>query len=364
LRHVFEAAPNGFVIVNEAGKIEFANNACCQIFGYEPDELLGKPIDTLIPARIRHIHPEYRQAYMQAPENRPMGHGRDLYGQCKDGTEIPVEIGLNPIESDGRTLVLASIVDITERKRSEEILARYTSELERSNEELDEFAYVASHDLRTPLEGITNLASWIEADVADQLPEESRRHLAQIQQRADRLKILLEDLLEYSRAGRLETSLKTVDVAEIIQDTIAVLAPPEGFHFDIAPDLPTLHTVETPLKHIFQNLLGNAVKHHHETSGNIAIRCRLDGDFYTFSVSDDGPGIHPSFHEKIFMMFETLKPRDRVEGSGMGLAIIKKLLATYGGTITVDSDLDQGTTFHFTWPKDIQRAISEGGRGT
>jgi len=353
LRRVFEAAPNGFVIVNEKGVITMANSACSAIFGYSPEELTGQTIDILIPTQHRDKHPGFRAAFHANPETRPMGHGRDLYGHCKDGTEIPVEIGLNPIEDEGETLVLASIVDITERKRSEQTLAQYTADLERSNRELDEFAYVASHDLRTPLEGIENLSSWVQEDASELLPDESKRHLQQIQQRAARLKTLLTDLLDYSRAGRLETAVTCFRVRDLVDDVLVMLQPPETFRMDISPNLPELESVQTPLRHIFHNLIGNAIKHHDREEGVITIDCLEEDDFYRFTVADDGPGIEAAFHERIFLMFETLRPRDQVEGSGMGLAIIKKSLETYGGTISVQSAPGEGTTFHFTWPRTL-----------
>ncbi len=351
LRRVFEAAPNGFVIVNEKGVITMANSACSTIFGYGPGQLIGLSIEALVPRRHREKHPDFRSAFHGNPESRPMGHGRDLYGLRKDGTEIPVEIGLNPIEDEGETLVLASIVDITERKRSEQTLARYTADLERSNSELDEFAYVASHDLRTPLEGIENLATWVQEDAEELLPDESKRHLELIQQRAARLKTLLNDLLDYSRAGRLETAIQRFKVRDLIDDVIIMLQPPETIRFEISPDLPELESVQTPLRHIFHNLIGNAIKHHDREDGVVRVDCVEEATQYRFTISDDGPGIEAEFHERIFMMFETLRPRDQVEGSGMGLAIIKKSIETYGGTISVVSTPGEGSEFSFTWPR-------------
>ncbi len=352
LRKVIESVPNGIVIVNDKGKIVLTNPVCNTIFGYEQGELVGQDIEVLVPAHLHGPHPAYRDAFLAAPETRPMGRGRDLYGQCKDGTEIPVEIGLNPIESDEGTLVLATIVDITERKKAEETLARYTAELERSNQELDEYAYVASHDLRTPLEGIQSLAGWVQEDAAALLPEASQRHLQQIQQRASRLKVLLDDLLAYSRAGRLETTLDPVNVHELVEEVVNSLHPPKEFNFHIQDDLPQLTTAETPLRRVFLNLIGNAIKHHDREDGAITVSCETSPTHYVFRIADDGPGIAPDFHDKIFMLFETLKPRDKVEGSGMGLAIVKKLLGACGGTIQVTSTIGEGTTFEFTWPID------------
>ncbi len=352
LRHVIEAAPNGMVIVDEQGRIVSANSACLSIFGYKGVELVGRPIEDLVPPRHRAAHPGFRAVFRHNPETRAMGRGRDLYGLRRNGTEIPVEIGLNPIESAEGALVLASIVDITERKQSEQMLARYTADLERSNRELDEFAYVASHDLRSPLEGIASLASWIEEDSGTQLPEDSRRHLAQIGQRVLRLQTLLDDLLQFSRAGRRETALELVDVAALVQDIISLLNPPPGYKVKAIGDLPQLETFRTPLQQVFQNLIGNAIKHHDRTDGVVEVSALESEDLWTFTVADDGAGIDPAYHDRVFMMFETLRPRDHVEGSGMGLAIIRKLIETYGGQIWLDSEVGKGARFTFTWPKE------------
>lgn len=349
LRHVIEAAPNGMVIVDGRGHIVSTNTSCATIFGYEAADLVGRPIEDLVPPRHQGAHPSFRQSFQKHPETRAMGRGRDLYGLRKDGKEIPVEIGLNPIESDEGPLVLASIVDITERKAGEQMLARYTADLERSNRELDEFAYVASHDLRSPLEGIASLASWIAEDAGELLPETSQRHLSQILQRVGRLRTLLDDLLQFSRAGRRETGLETVRMGDLLDDVISLLNPPPGFRVVVGPDMPVLETFRTPLQHIFQNLIGNAIKHHDRETGEIRISAEKRGDVFAFTVEDDGPGIEPAFHERVFMMFETLRPRDQIEGSGMGLAIIRKLVETYGGRIQLKSALGQGSSFTFTW---------------
>ena len=340
LRHVIEAAPNGMVIVDEQGRIVSANSACLSIFGYDGEELVGRPIEDLVPPRHRAAHPGFRAVFRHNPETRAMGRGRDLYGLRKNGTEIPVEIGLNPIESMEGTLVLASIVDITERKQSEQMLARYTADLERSNRELDEFAYVAC------------LAGWIAEDAGAQLPEDSQRHLGQIEQRVVRLQTLLDDLLQFSRAGRRETGLELVDMAALVQDTISLLNPPPGFQVNTSGNLPQLETFRTPLQQVFQNLIGNAIKHHDRTDGMVEVSALESEDAWTFTVADDGPGIDPAYHDRVFMMFETLRPRDRVEGSGMGLAIIRKLIETYGGQIWLDSKVGNGARFAFTWPKE------------
>lgn len=353
LRQVIEAAPNGMIMVDERGTIVLANTAATQIFGYAREELVGQSIELLVPERFQGGHPGHRAAYMQQPEARPMGHGRDLYGRHRDGREVPVEIGLNPLAYDDDQLVLASVVDITERKLSEEMLAGYTGELERRNRDLDQFAYVASHDLRSPLEAIEKLAAWVIDDASERLPEGSRRHLELIGQRAQRLKNLLDDLLQYARAGRQGGELGQVDTGELVAQIVSDLNPPPGFEISVADGMPVIETLRTPLRHIFQNLIGNAIKHHDRTGGLIEIGYSEEADCYTFWVRDDGPGIDPAYHDRIFGMFETLRPRDEVEGSGMGLAIIRKLVDAYGGDITLESAPGAGATFRIRWLRRI-----------
>ncbi|MBX3180462.1 MAG: PAS domain S-box protein [Candidatus Hydrogenedentes bacterium] len=350
-RQVIEAAPNGIVMVDTGGKILLANTACATIFGYRLDELIGQYIDALAPERLRDAHSGFRELFQRDPETRPMGQGRDLHGLRKDGTEIPIEIGLSPIETDDGLLVLASIMDITERKRAEETLVRYSADLERSNRELDEFAYVASHDLRSPLEGIEQLAAWVVEDAAPYLPEDSLRHLTQIQQRAARLRTLLDDLLQYSRAGRKLEDAEQVSTSQLIAEIVTDLNAPPGFRVEYDPDLPVFYTLKTPLRHILQNLIGNAIKHHNRAGGLIRVLCVEEENCYRFTVADDGPGIDPAFHDRVFMMFETLRSRDQVEGSGMGLAIVKKILDTFGGSIHLESVPGAGAAFEVEWPR-------------
>ncbi|NND60886.1 MAG: HAMP domain-containing protein [Gammaproteobacteria bacterium] len=244
------------------------------------------------------------------------------------------------------------------QEEAEERQRRYMSELERSNRELDEFAYVASHDLRSPLQGIKSLAEWIAEDNAESLPQKSQRHLEQMQQRVGRLERLLDDLLQYSRAGRVHGTITDVDTRQLCLDTVALLDPPEGFAVNIAEQMPTMKTAPAPLEQVMRNLVNNALKHHDREQGVIDISCRPNGVFNEFTVRDDGPGIDPRYHDQVFKMFETLSPRDDVEGSGMGLAVIKKTVESYGGTIRLESESERGASFTFSWPKEFPVEVS------
>ena len=234
----------------------------------------------------------------------------------------------------------------------EQRVEQRTEELQRSNVELDQFAFIASHDLKAPLRAINNLATWIEQDAAEFLPATSKEHLAKLQGRVRRMETLLNDLLAYSRVGRQRHTPEVVDIGKLVHNVSEILAPPAGFTVSTCRDLPIMRVECTPLETVFRNLIGNAIKHHHHPStGTVNICAQDQGDFVEFSVSDNGPGIAPEFHERVFEIFRTLQPRDQVEGSGIGLAVVKKSVESRGGTIRVHSALGEGTTFSFTWPK-------------
>jgi PAS domain S-box-containing protein len=226
-----------------------------------------------------------------------------------------------------------------------------TMELERSNRELDQFAYVASHDLKAPLRGIGQLADWISEDAGALLPAASKEHLAKLHGRVRRMDMLLNDLLAFSRAGRQRHTPEEVDIAELVRDVVEILTPPPGFKIIIPVELPILIVERIPLESVLRNIIGNSIKHHHNPAeGYVEIRAGVSDKFIEFTIVDNGPGIEPRFHQRIFEMFQTLQPRDQVEGSGIGLALVKKLVESRGGTVEVQSSPGAGATFSFTWP--------------
>jgi signal transduction histidine kinase len=223
--------------------------------------------------------------------------------------------------------------------------------LEISNRELDQFAYVASHDLRAPLRGIANLAQWIEEDLQTSLNEETRDMLALMRSRMHRLEALIDGVLECSRAGKVRGRPETVDVGTLVGDVIELLAPPPGAVVTVEPQMPTMVTERLPLQQVFLNLIGNALKHAARPGVRIVVGVRDAGADYEFFVSDTGPGIAPEYHERIWCIFQTLESHDKVEGSGIGLALVKKLVDTRGGRVWVESAPERGATFRFRWPK-------------
>ncbi len=232
-------------------------------------------------------------------------------------------------------------------------LANKATALERINQELDQFAYVVSHDLKAPLRAIANLSEWIEEDITDSLTDDTRKQMTLLRGRVARMGDLIHGILQYSRVGRIDNDIESVDVNELLQEVIAGLAVPEGFVIDIAPDMPVFETARIPLSQVFANLLSNAIKYHHQPEqGHVKVDVReVDGEFYAFSVRDDGPGIDPKYHEKVFGIFQTLNARDDVESTGVGLSIVKKIVETQGGKIILESTEGEGSTFRFTVPK-------------
>lgn len=260
---------------------------------------------------------------------------------------------------------VGTCTDIQARKAAEEalktraeelnyllaVLAQTNAALEKRNQELDQFAYVASHDLKAPLRAIANLSHWIEEDLSDILTEDTQHQMNLLRGRVHRMEALINGLLQYSRVGRLETPKVTVSVATLLADVIDLLAPPETFTIEIEPNMPTLVTHRLPLEQVFSNLLSNAIKHHPRTDGKVQISVQDKGSLYEFAVADDGSGIAPQYHEKVFGIFQTLEARDKTENTGIGLAIVKKIVEGQGGTICLESQEGQGATFRFTWPK-------------
>jgi len=354
-RALFEGANDGIFITNDQGIYVDVNDSACRLSGYARHELLGRHLRDLTPPADWVELDADRQILLAG--NTQISEWQLLR---KDGTTLPVEVSASQL-SDGRWQ--AFVRDITERKQTDAVLrelnatleqrvAERTIELERSNAELDRFAYIASHDLRSPLRAIDNLAGWISEDAAAVLPEPSQVHLSKLRGRIRRMDTLLNDLLDYSRAGRHHHPVEPVDSALLLRDIVELLAPPPGFVIERRDHLPLLMSERIPLETVFRNLIDNAIKHHHQpATGRVVISSQEQENFIEFSVADNGPGIDAPFYERIFEIFQTLQPRDQVEGSGMGLSIVKRLVESRGGVVTVHSTLGEGATFVFTWPK-------------
>lgn len=230
-------------------------------------------------------------------------------------------------------------------------LLKITSLLKNRNRELDHFAYVTSHDLKAPLRAISNLATWLSEDLEGQIPVENQQQLDLMQSRVKRMDGLIQGLLEYSRVGRQNIPVTVVNLSELINEAINFLSPPPEFELEVPPNLPTLTTQALSLQQVFTNLISNAIKYHPQQQGKITILVEEQEQFYQFGVQDNGIGIDPQYHERIFTIFQTLQARDSIESTGIGLSIVKKIVESQGGNIWVESQLGQGATFYFTWRK-------------
>ena len=345
------ASPSGIVMVDAGGTIVLVNAETERMFGYASGELTGKSVDALVPARFRGQHAHHRSSFADAPEARTMGTGRDLYGLRKDGTEFPVEVGLTPIETDEGRLVLSTIVDITERKLAEDALSSQARELARSNEELEQFAYVASHDLQEPLRMVSSYTELLAERYGDQLDEKGARYIEHAQDGAKRMRGLIDDLLAYSRVrtrgGELVPTLAEPSLRRAMQN-LSIACRESNAIIDAYLDDVCVLADQTQLSQVFQNLLSNSIKFRRDEQPRITVRAHREGRSFVFSVRDDGIGIAPEHSERIFQMFERLHTRTAYAGTGIGLALCKRIIDRHGGRIWVESDGSTGSTFLFT----------------
>ncbi|MGB3510766.1 MAG: PAS domain S-box protein [Microcoleaceae cyanobacterium] len=262
--------------------------------------------------------------------------------------------------------ICGTIDDITERKQTEAVLLGRANELaklnsvllittamlEKRNQELDQFAYVTSHDLKAPLRAIANLSEWLEEDLNDLLDEDTKHQMDLLRGRVHRMEDLINGLLQYSRVGRIKVKREEIDVGKLLDEVSEFIDKPSEFNVSVVGEMPTLIAAEKlPLEQVFTNLITNSIKHHNRPDGTVKISVEDKGKFYEFVVADDGPGIAPEYHQKVFVIFQTLEARDKTENTGIGLSIVKKIIDTQGGIIILESQVGQGTTFKFTWPK-------------
>jgi signal transduction histidine kinase len=255
--------------------------------------------------------------------------------------------------------------EIIERKRAEEELEKLNIDLEssvrelsRSNRELQEFAYVAAHDLKTPLRGIGTLADWLVTDYADKFDEEGKKQVGLLTIRAKRISALIDSILQYSGLGKNDQEKEQVDLNTVLSEVISRVPPPENIEITVENELPVLMCTKTHIRRVLQNLLTNAVKYMDKPDGQIKVGCAEEDGFWKFSVADNGPGIDQRYHEKVFQIFQRLSPHNGVESIGIGLSIAKKIVELNGGRVWVESEVGRGSTFLFTLPKQNSDAIA------
>lgn len=349
-RLVVEAAPNAMVLVNREGLITLVNKQAEILFGYTREELLKKEIEILIPGRVSSHHGKDRNSFFENPKKRPMGIGRELFAKRKNLTEVQVEVSLNPIETAEGQMVLASIVDITERKLQESRIQEKQEELEIKNKELERFAFIASHDLQEPLRTVSNYMQVFKEDYWEKFDDQARHHIVSVNNAINRMSLLIKSLLTFSRLGR-DKKITPVDLKKVIVEVMDDLQTQiQKSHVDIEiSNMPILNGYEIEIRQLFQNLIANAIKFSRAgVKPLIQIYARETTGEWQISVKDNGIGIEPVYFDRIFDIFQRLNTQDKYEGSGIGLANCKKIVEFHHGKIWVESTFNQGTTINFT----------------
>ena len=392
-RTVVEAAPYAMILVDHRGDIAMVNAETERIFGYRRDELIGQKLEILLPEPLRHGHAALRAGFLRAPEGRAMGSGRDLFGRRKDGSQVPMEVGLNPVETDDGPAVLAAITDITLRKQSEAELRRLNAELAasnqlllaanseisernaeiaRKNEEVEAFVYIVSHDLRAPLVNLQGFSRELELNCAELEQEVDRAGLAAAQAAALRNIIrddmagtlrfiaasvgkfdrLINALLLLSRTGARQLRSEPVSVTAIVdttRDAMHQICQRTGARIEITP-LPDAVGDATAIGQVFGNLLENALKYAHpDRPPRIVVGGEITGNHAHYWVRDNGMGIPEQARPRLFQVFQRFHP-NAAEGDGIGLAAVKRMVERQGGAVWVESEPGTGSTFHFTLP--------------
>ena len=354
LQAILGAAVDGIIVIDTRGIVQSMNPAAERIFGYRAVELIGNNVSMLMPEPYRSQHDGYLEHYLRTGEKRIIGIGREVSGRRKNGEIFPMELAVGETRAGGERRFIGTVRDISIRKQAESEQRQLVSDLSAANEELKSFSYVVSHDLKAPLRAIGSLAAWLMEDHGGKLGEEGNRQMELLIGRVQRMDRLIDGILEYSRAGRPNGEIAMADAGDVLADALELIDVPPNMAIEIETDLPSVRADPIRLQQIFQNLIGNAIKHANVPGGHIRIGCADLPDAWEFHVCDNGPGIEPRNFERIFQLFQTLVPKDVAENTGVGLAIVKKIVESYGGKVWVESEKEQGeqgTCFFFCLPK-------------
>lgn len=361
-RSLLHSAPDAIVITNEDGTIDLVNEQTEKIFGFSPDELVGQPVEILIPQHLRNGHQAHQKRFLDNPYCRLMADGMELYGQTKSGDTIPVEVALSPLQTQKGLLVIASIRDISKRKQVEEELIAYrdhlaelvaerTAALSAVNKELEEFSYTISHDLRSPLRSIDGFSLALLEDYEAHLPQEAKHYLQRIRSAAQRMGQLIDEVLGLARVSRCELTKKHVDLTQLSKDIVADLQinfPARHVNVIIGKDL-NVKADENLIRVVLENLIDNAWKFtSHGSIAEVTIDQVQVADRRVFFVKDNGVGLNMQYSNKLFGPFQRLHSDKKFPGTGVGLATVQRIIQRHGGLIWVESEPNKGATFYFT----------------
>ncbi len=353
---ILATMPDVLLLLDTDGNVVTSNDAMTEVLGYGRQELVG-----LAASRLFHQPGDFESLLGQLQRERHLP-GLEVVARRRDGSPVPVSITARTmLVGDGSSLGSVWVLrDITLKRAAEERQAEMTSEiaaanreLAAANRELAAFAYVVSHDLKAPLRAIDSLVRWLTSDYGDKIGPDGREQVDLLLGRVKRMHDLIDGLLRYSRAGRAREDRVDVDLSTLLPEVIDLLSPPPHIKVKIETPLPTVSAEKTRIEQVFHNLLSNAVKYNDKPEGLVRIGGFDEGDHWRFYVSDNGPGIEERNFERIFQIFETCKPRDQSDTTGVGLAVVKKAVELHGGRVWVESEVGVGSTFFFTYPKKV-----------
>ena len=333
LNDIFQTMGNILIVLDENNKIKTVNPTTCQKLGCSNETIIGQDVSKII-----------------GNTKLVAGSLIETSFKTKSGKELPVLLSVNKLKDFNKNISVLVAQDITKQKESEKKLVEYTQQIEKTNKELDQFAYIVSHDLKAPLRAINNLSEWIVEDFGE-VPEEIGNHLSLMRGRVHRMENLINGILDYSRIGRQNLQKEEINVTNLVEDIVDSINISENFKINIDHKMPILNSELMPLQQVFSNLISNAIKYHDKEKGNISIYHTVPNGKYEFIVKDDGPGIPVEYQERIFGIFQTIEARDTRESTGIGLSIIKKIIEEKGGKVWINSEEGKGAEFHFTWPK-------------
>ena len=380
LRAIVDASPTGIVTLDREQQVMTWNSAAESLYGWPKSAALTQPL-SVIP---KSEQGRFNQYFDRVISTKQAVLDQDYQNVTRDERLIQVNLSLAPLYDDDEHIygAVMTVADVSARAQAEaalrcseatlkqqaealssanDLLLQAKSDLECRNRDLKQFAYAISHDLKAPLRGIKNLSTWLEQDLMAILPEDSKHLLQLLRQQVTRMTVLIDSILEFIKIGRSNTYPEEVNLNGLLSDVVESLVPPDNFTIYVQPNLPTIRTRKLLLQRVFANLISNAIKHHHRPEGVITISASEQQDGYEFAVADDGPGIDPQNHGRIFDIFQTLKHCDRplesatgyqAENGGIGLSLVERIVEMEGGKISVDSQPGCGAVFRFLWPLD------------